>query len=286
MGDDRAARPVAAVVARAVPGAAVMKHGGARRHFDRDDLVVADAGGGRRPLQICQGIVGRMELRDRRRDRPAMRTAHIFDRALMGLRVVERHPAGQHLAGHDPFVVAVVLVKSQRLGSRRLPDDVVLADARAGPAAQARGGFADVGPQHEGGDGEVGLPGIADLPGQVLRGRGRAASSTRRDRGRFRTRPRTAARSGRAPRRRRPHRATFSTTTKPSRSKVSRWACGELDHETGSITAGRPASATAGEGEHDADPAPPAQCARGRSARRGRMLITPALEAVTTASSG
>src|SRR6185436_8678875 len=89
-------------------------------------------------------------------------------RALESLGVIERDPAGHHFAGHDPAIVGIILMEAERLAARWLPDDIVLADAGARPAAQSRAGLADIAPKHDRGDGEIRFPPVADLPRQVL----------------------------------------------------------------------------------------------------------------------
>jgi hypothetical protein len=60
-------------------------------------------------------------------------------------------------------------VEAEGLGAGRLPDHVVLGDARAGPAHEPRAGPADLFRQHDRGDGPVGAPAVADLAGEVGR---------------------------------------------------------------------------------------------------------------------
>src|SRR5262245_59361677 len=97
-----------------------------------------------------------------------MRAPDMLDRALEGLRVIERDPASHHFAGLDPAVIGVVLVEAERLAAGRLPDDIVLADAGAGPPAQLGASLTDIASEHDRGDGEVRFPAIADLPCQVF----------------------------------------------------------------------------------------------------------------------
>ena len=59
-------------------------------------------------------------------------------------------------------------MEAERLAPRRLPDDVVLANARSRPPAQLGAGLADIAPQHDRGDGEIRFPAVADLPRQIL----------------------------------------------------------------------------------------------------------------------
>ena len=58
-------------------------------------------------------------------------------------------------------------MKAEGLASGRLPQNVVLAETRAGPPAKEGTGTADVSPQNDIGDVAVRLPAIADLPGQI-----------------------------------------------------------------------------------------------------------------------
>ena len=51
--------------------------------------------------------------------------------------------------------------------ARRLPQQVVLREPRAGPAGELRAGRADLGGENGRGDGAVRLPAVADLAGQV-----------------------------------------------------------------------------------------------------------------------
>ena len=92
----------------------------------------------------------------------------MFDRALDGFGVVERDPACHHLAWNDPAIIGIILMETERLAAWRLPDDIVLADAGAGPATQPCTRFADISPQNDRGDSQIGFPAIADLPRQVL----------------------------------------------------------------------------------------------------------------------
>src|SRR5208283_5688165 len=59
-------------------------------------------------------------------------------------------------------------MKAERPGSGRLPDDVVLTDARAGPSAKSGANPADLSLEHDAGDGRVGFPSIANLARPVL----------------------------------------------------------------------------------------------------------------------
>jgi hypothetical protein len=59
-------------------------------------------------------------------------------------------------------------METERLAAWRLPNDVVLADARTWPATQPCTRFANISSQNDRGDGEIGFPAIADLPRQVL----------------------------------------------------------------------------------------------------------------------
>ena len=52
-------------------------------------------------------------------------------------------------------------------GARRLPQEIVLNDPRAGPAGELGDGAADAWVEHDPGDGAVGLPAVADLARQA-----------------------------------------------------------------------------------------------------------------------
>ncbi len=97
-----------------------------------------------------------------------MRAPHIFDRTLMGFRVVESDPAGKHFRWHDPIVVAVVLMEAERLCPRRFPDNIVLPDPRARPAAQFCRCPAYVGSQHDRCYDKIRFPSVADLPSEIV----------------------------------------------------------------------------------------------------------------------
>src|SRR5262245_43690093 len=98
-----------------------------------------------------------------------MRAAHMLDRSLVRFRIIERDPAGQHLAGDEPIVVGVVLMEAERLAAGLLPDDVVLTYSCSRPATQFGASLPDIGTQDDRSDGEIGLPAIADLTREVLR---------------------------------------------------------------------------------------------------------------------
>ena len=100
---------------------------------------------------------------------PAVRAAHVLDRALGGGRVLEGDPAADPLGGVGPLLVTRVLVEPERLATGWLPQHVVLAEPDSRPPAQPGAGAPDVGSQHHPGDVAVGLPGVADLAGQVGR---------------------------------------------------------------------------------------------------------------------
>ena len=85
------------------------------------------------------------------------------------MRIIEGNPAGHHLARDNPVLITVILVKSQRLRAGRFPDHVVLIDARPRPAAKLGYGFADMLMKYNGGNGTVRFPGIANLPGGIIR---------------------------------------------------------------------------------------------------------------------
>src|SRR5262249_37417289 len=113
----RAARSIAAIRVRTVPGAAVMKRAAAGPDFHGHQLR-------REPALSCRlaqflAIVrGRVELLDRRRYRPLVGAADVLDGAALRRGIVEGDPAGQHVRRIDPTVVAVVLVKAEPLGAR------------------------------------------------------------------------------------------------------------------------------------------------------------------------
>ena len=108
-----------------------------------------------------------MEGRRQRRQRPQVRARRVLERAGVGLRVVERHPAGERDRRIEEVHERGVLVVGDRLGVGRLPPDRVLGEPRARPAGEPAGGAADVGRQRQPGHREVGLPGVGHVARDV-----------------------------------------------------------------------------------------------------------------------
>ena len=88
---------------------------------------------------VAEPVVGRVERAALAGARPVVGAADVEDRAGVGARVVERHPARRHVLRREELEVGGVLVAQQRLARRRLPDHVVLdqAQARAGRPSAA-----------------------------------------------------------------------------------------------------------------------------------------------------
>ena len=119
-------------------------------------------------MHLASIVVGSVKLRGRRGQAPAVRTHDILDGAAGRAGRVERNPAGAQLGRHDPLLVAVVLVKGERAGARRLPEQIVLVDPRARPTAEPRAPQADAGIKDRTRHVTVRLPRIADLARQVF----------------------------------------------------------------------------------------------------------------------
>ena len=166
--DDRAALRVCALVrGAAVERPAVVECGAARRNFDRNEL---ELGPGRHRLaRMREPVLGRVERAALRCVRPAMRAAHVVDRAGVCGGVVQRHPAGRHVRRIEVIEVGGVLMAQQRAARRRLPDRVVLRDAHPGLRRQPGGELADALREDRRGKHPVGLPDVAQLTGQLRR---------------------------------------------------------------------------------------------------------------------
>ena len=135
---------------------------------DRDELSRLPCGGraldGGEPVRRC------VELRPvLLGSRPVMRAARVRDRSRLGRRVVERDPAGDHLGWDEVVEIRPVLVHTERLGLRRLPDAVVLQDPHAVPAHELGGKPPSPLGQHLTRDLRIRLPAVADLTRAVLR---------------------------------------------------------------------------------------------------------------------
>ena len=96
VGDDRAAVARRLVGSRAVEGQRVVERAAARLDHDRHQLGLDALGCG--AAHRREPVLGRVEAAAVGRDLgPAVRPAGVLDRAALGARVVERHPAGDHL---------------------------------------------------------------------------------------------------------------------------------------------------------------------------------------------
>ena len=171
-------------------------------------------------------VLGRVEAAAVRRHlRPAVRAARVLDRAALGARVVERHPAGDHLRRHQVVGERAVLVHAQRARAGRLPEAVVLQHARAAVAHQLGGDAADPLAQSPAPRSRRRRASRCRSGGCGPRGRARASSSPRRAGCRWRTRPRTArSKRSRSNSTARSEMKPSSTITKPSRWKRSTWS--------------------------------------------------------------
>jgi hypothetical protein len=98
-----------------------------------------------------------------------MRAEHELERARVGLGLVERDPARDHLRRHEVVGVRGVLVEPDRLRPRRLPEDVVLEDPDTVVTGEL--GSEATGPLGEDlrRDDIVGLPRVAELARAVFR---------------------------------------------------------------------------------------------------------------------
>ncbi len=135
---------------------------------DRHDLELLALG--RSGSCSCKPIVRRVKLCALgRRLRPRVRAAYELERACVEGGVVERDPARDHLRRYEVVGVRGVLVEADRLGSRRLPEDVVLEDPHAAVAHELRGEPAGSLGEHLRGHDVVGLPGIAELARAIFR---------------------------------------------------------------------------------------------------------------------
>ena len=146
-----------------------MEGAAAGRHFDGHELGLdAVSGGGlkqfgvrvRRPVELLDHSPAPV---------PTVRAAHVLDRALGRGGVLEGDPAADPFRGNGPLFVARILVEAEGFAARRLPQHVVLTQARAAPPAEAGAGTSDIRPQHNPGDLAIGLPSIADLAGEIGR---------------------------------------------------------------------------------------------------------------------
>ena len=145
-----------------------MERAAARLDDDRNRVELRALG--RSCPRPCEPVVGRVELRPRRRRlRPRVRAADELDRPGVCLRLVERDPARDHLRRDEVVGVRGVLVEPDRLRPRRLPEDVVLENAHAAVARELRGESAGSLGQHLSRDDVVRLPRVAELARAVLR---------------------------------------------------------------------------------------------------------------------
>ena len=141
--DDRPALGIGALVGRAaVKRPAVVDGRSAGGHLDRHELQLGS--GWRAVTDVAQPIVGGVETAAHPRMRPPVRPAHVVDRAGVGRRVVEGHPAGGHVGWVQVVQVGRVLVTEQRLARGRLPDRVVLSQAGTRQPGHARGELSDL----------------------------------------------------------------------------------------------------------------------------------------------
>ena len=144
-----------------------MERASARLHDDGDEVELAAVG--RRLARSREPVVGRVELgAGGGRLRPRVRAAHELDRPRVGLRLVQRYPARDHLRRDEVVRVRRVLVEPDRLRPRRLPEDVVLEDPHAAVAGELGGEAPRSLRKHLRGDDRVGLPRVAELPRAVL----------------------------------------------------------------------------------------------------------------------
>ena len=107
-------------------------------------------------------------MRAGRRLRPRVRAADELERSGIGLRLVERDPARDHLRRNEIVRVRGVLVEADRLRARRLPEHVVLEDAHPAVAHELRRESARSLREHLRRDDVVGLPRVAELACSVL----------------------------------------------------------------------------------------------------------------------
>ena len=144
-----------------------MERRAARRHLDRHHLGL-DAG---RPHLVhpAEPVLRRVERVARRQRAPGVRAARVVDRAGVGRRLVERHPAGRHVRRLEERHVGRVLMGQQRLARGRLPDHVVLQQPHARLAGElGREAGVALG-ERDAREPAVGLPDVAELARAVGR---------------------------------------------------------------------------------------------------------------------
>jgi hypothetical protein len=148
---------------------ALVEHPATARDHDLDYFGLADAGLAGRLVEFFAVVVRGVELLDHPRVRPLVGAADVFHGAAFRRRVVERYPAAHPVGGVGPQFIGGILVVTERLRARRLPEDVVLREPGAVPAAKLRAGSPDARVQDHGRDQPVRLPRVADLPDAILR---------------------------------------------------------------------------------------------------------------------
>ena len=104
-----------------------------------------------------------MELAAHAEVPPPVRAARVVDGAGVGVRLLERHPAGREVGRIEAALVRRILVCEQRLAVGRLPDRVVDEQPHARLALQLGGELCVASGQRGGGDRAVGLPQVAHL---------------------------------------------------------------------------------------------------------------------------
>ena len=130
--DDRAPLAVGALVRRAaVEGPAVVERGAAGRHLDRHQLEL-HARRASTSRTCAEPVVGGVELPPCAGVRPVVRAADVVDRPGVGVRVVERHPAGGHVRRRRSSP------GTRRPGGRAAPCPTAASRSRCPGAAAAR----------------------------------------------------------------------------------------------------------------------------------------------------